>query len=148
MMAKRLPSILPDLSFEESLEISKIHSIAGCLSQEQSLITSRPFRSPHHTVSSAALVGGGKIPKPGEMSLAHYGVLFLDELPEFNRYTLEVMRAPLEDRQVTISRVSGSLTYPCNFMLIASMNPCPCGYYRLSRQRMFLFFFSNFQIHE
>lgn len=129
MMAKRLPSILPDLSFEESLEISKIHSIAGALSQEQSLITSRPFRSPHHTVSSAALVGGGKMPKPGEMSLAHYGVLFLDELPEFNRYTLEVMRAPLEDRQVTISRVSGTLTYPCNFMLIASMNPCPCGYY-------------------
>lgn len=132
MMAKRLPSILPDLSFEESLEISKIHSIAGALSQEQSLVTIRPFRSPHHTVSSAALVGGGKIPKPGEMSLAHYGVLFLDELPEFNRYTLEVMRAPLEDRQVTISRVSGSLTYPCNFMLIASMNPCPCGYYRFS----------------
>lgn len=132
MMAKRLPSILPDLSFEESLEISKIHSIAGALSQEQSLVTIRPFRSPHHTVSSAALVGGGKMPKPGEMSLAHYGVLFLDELPEFNRYTLEVMRAPLEDRQVTISRVSGTLTYPCNFMLIASMNPCPCGYYRFS----------------
>ena len=132
MMAKRLPSILPDLSFEESLEISKIHSIAGTLSQEQSLVTIRPFRSPHHTVSSAALVGGGKIPKPGEMSLAHYSVLFLDELPEFNRYTLEVMRAPLEDRQVTISRVSGTLTYPCNFMLIASMNPCPCGYYRFS----------------
>ena len=129
MLARRLPSILPDITFKESLEISKIHSIAGTLSNNDALITSRPFRSPHHTISSVALVGGGSYPKPGEISLAHYGVLFLDELPEFKRSTLEVMRGPLEDNQVTISRASGTLTYPCNFMLIASMNPCPCGYY-------------------
>lgn len=129
MLARRLPSILPDVTFKESLEITKIHSIAGALPSSDALVTSRPFRAPHHTVSSVALVGGGRVPKPGEISLAHYGVLFLDELPEFQRNTLEVMRAPLEDRQVTISRVSGTLTYPCDFMLIASMNPCPCGYY-------------------
>lgn len=129
MLARRLPSILPDVTFKESLEITKIHSIAGVLPSSDALVTSRPFRAPHHTVSSVALVGGGRVPKPGEISLAHYGVLFLDELPEFQRNTLEVMRAPLEDRQVTISRVSGTLTYPCDFMLIASMNPCPCGYY-------------------
>jgi len=127
MIAKRLPTILPDLTFEESLEITKIHSIAGKLG-ENSLITQRPFRSPHHTISANGLIGGGKIPKPGEISLSHYGVLFLDELLEFNRNTLEVLRGPLEDRVVTISRVGASLTYPCNFMLIASMNPCPCGY--------------------
>ena len=129
MLARRLPSILPDVTFKESLEITKIHSIAGVLPSSDALVTSRPFRAPHHTVSCVALVGGGRVPKPGEISLAHYGVLFLDELPEFQRNTLEVMRAPLEDRQVTISRVSGTLTYPCDFMLIASMNPCPCGYY-------------------
>lgn len=128
MLARRLPSILPDLSFEEALEITKIHSVAGILS-EKALVTTRPFRAPHHTVSGVALVGGGRIPKPGEISLAHSGVLFLDELPEFNRNTLEVMRTPLEDRIVTINRVNSSLTYPCNFMLIASMNPCACGYY-------------------
>ena len=128
MLARRLPSILPDLSFEEALEITKIHSVAGILN-EQSLVTNRPFRAPHHTISGVALVGGGRIPKPGEISLAHSGVLFLDELPEFNRNTLEVMRTPLEDRIVTINRVNSSLTYPCNFMLIASMNPCACGYY-------------------
>ncbi len=127
MMAKRLPTILPDLTFKESLEITKIHSIAGSL-EEHTLITNRPFRSPHHTISANGLIGGGKIPKPGEVSLSHYGVLFLDELLEFNRNTLEVLRGPLEDRVVTISRVSASLTYPCNFMLVASMNPCPCGY--------------------
>ena len=128
MMAKRLPTILPDLSFEESLEITKIHSVAGTLDTD-GLITKRPFRSPHHTISPNGLIGGGKIPKPGEISLSHYGVLFLDELPEFNRNTLEVLRGPLEDRKVTISRVNASITYPCNFMLIASMNPCPCGFY-------------------
>lgn len=128
MMAKRLPTILPDLSFEESLQITKIHSIAGRL-EKNPLITKRPFRSPHHTVTSASLVGGGKTPKPGEISLSHYGVLFLDELPEFNKSALEVLRGPLEDRKITISRVNASLTYPCEFMLIASMNPCPCGYY-------------------
>lgn len=127
MMAKRLPTILPDLTFDESLEITKIHSIAGKL-EDNTLINQRPFRSPHHTISANGLIGGGKIPKPGEISLSHYGVLFLDELLEFNRNTLEVLRGPLEDRVVTISRVGASLTYPCNFMLIASMNPCPCGY--------------------
>lgn len=128
MLARRLPSILPELSFEEALEVSKIHSISGVLN-ENSLVFTRPFRAPHHTISSVALVGGGKIPKPGEISLAHSGVLFLDELPEFNKNTLEVLRTPLEDRVVTISRVNSTLTYPCNFMLIASMNPCACGYY-------------------
>ncbi len=128
MMAKRLPSILPDLSFEEALEITKIHSIAGKI-KDKGLITERPFRNPHHTVSAVSLVGGGSIPKPGEISLAHCGVLFLDELPEFNKKTLEVLRGPLEDRKITISRVNASLTYPCNFMLVASMNPCCCGYY-------------------
>jgi len=129
MLARRIPSILPDLSFEEALEITKIHSIAGVLSQANSLITTRPFRAPHHTVSSVSLVGGGRIPKPGEISLAHYGVLFLDEIAEFNKNTLEVLRGPLEDRLVTISRVNATLTYPANFMFVASMNPCPCGFY-------------------
>ncbi len=129
MIAKRIPSILPDLSFEEALEITKIHSIAGTLKGDIPIIINRPFRSPHHTISATSLVGGGRIPKPGEISLAHYGVLFLDELPEFNQHTLEVMRGPLEDGFVTISRLNGSLTYPCNFMFVASMNPCPCGYY-------------------
>lgn len=129
MVSRRIPSILPDLSFDEALEVTKIHSIAGILPKEQPIVTKRPYRAPHHTVSKSSLIGGGKIPKPGEISLAHYGVLFLDELPEFKRETLEVLRGPLEDRTVTISRVSASLTYPCNFMLVASMNPCPCGYY-------------------
>lgn len=129
MLARRLPSILPDLSFEEALEITKIHSIAGTLPTNTPIITTRPFRAPHHTVSGVSLVGGGRIPKPGEISLAHYGVLFLDELTEFQKNTLEVLRGPLEDRIVTISRVNASLTYPANFMFAASMNPCPCGYY-------------------
>lgn len=129
MLARRIPTILPDLSFEEALEITKIHSIAGILPVNTPLITTRPFRAPHHTVSSVALVGGGRIPKPGEISLAHYGVLFLDEIAEFNKTTLEVLRAPLEDRLVTVSRVNASLTYPANFMFVSSMNPCPCGYY-------------------
>ena len=129
MMARRIPTILPSLTFEEALEITKIHSIAGNLPENVPLITSRPFRSPHHTISSVSLVGGGRIPKPGEMSLSHYGVLFLDELTEFNKNTLEVMRTPLEDKKITLSRVNASLTYPCNCMLVVSLNPCPCGYY-------------------
>ena len=129
MMAKRIPTILPNLSFEEALEITKIHSVAGILPNDVPIITTRPFRTPHHTISCSALVGGGKNPKPGEISLAHFGVLFLDELPEFNKTTLEVLRGPLEDRNITISRVNSSLTYPSKFILIASMNPCPCGYY-------------------
>lgn len=129
MMARRIPSILPDLSFEEALEVTKIHSIAGNLSKDIPILTTRPYRSPHHTVSKSSLIGGGRIPKPGEISLAHFGVLFLDELPEFNKSTLEVLRGPLEDKIVTIGRVNATLTYPCNFMFVASMNPCPCGYY-------------------
>ena len=134
MLARRIPTILPDLTFEESLEITKIHSIAGLLSKENPILFTRPFRSPHHTVTINSLIGGGNIPKPGEISLAHFGVLFLDELPEFNKNTLEVLRGPLEDREVTISRVNASLTYPCNFMFVASMNPCPCGFYGSSEK--------------
>lgn len=129
MMAKRLPSILPPLSLGESLETTKIHSVAGKLNKDSSLIATRPFRSPHHTISQVAMVGGGTSPQPGEISLAHNGVLFLDELPEFNRSVLEVLRQPLEDRQITISRAKYTLNYPASFMLVASMNPCPCGYY-------------------
>lgn len=129
MLAKRLPSILPPLSLKEALETTKIHSVAGRLGKNASLVNLRPFRSPHHTISDVALVGGGGNPQPGEISLAHNGVLFLDELPEFKRAVLEVMRQPLEERQVTISRAKVSVDFPANFMLIASMNPCPCGYY-------------------
>lgn len=129
MLAKRLPSILPPLALQEALETTKIHSVAGKLGADTSLIAIRPFRAPHHTISDVALVGGGGIPQPGEISLSHNGVLFLDELPEFKRTVLEVMRQPLEERMVTISRAKISIDYPANFMLIASMNPCPCGYY-------------------
>lgn len=129
MLAKRLPSILPPLSLLEALETTKIHSVAGKLPEHSSLICKRPFRSPHHTISDVALVGGGGIPQPGEISLAHNGVLFLDELPEFKRTVLEVMRQPMEERKVTISRAKVALDFPANFMLIASMNPCPCGFY-------------------
>ena len=129
MMAKRLPSILPPLSLGESLETTQIHSVAGKLGRDSSLIAQRPFRAPHHTISQIALVGGGTNPQPGEVSLAHNGVLFCDELPEFSRSVLEVLRQPLEDRQITISRAKYSITYPCSFMFVASMNPCPCGYY-------------------
>ena len=129
MMAKRLPSILPPLSLSESLETTQIHSIAGKIGKGEGLISQRPFRSPHHTISEVALVGGGQSPLPGEISLAHNGVLFADELPEFNKHTLEVLRQPLEDRQITISRAKYTVTYPCSFMFVASMNPCPCGYY-------------------
>ncbi len=127
MMAKRILTILPDLSFEEALEITKIYSISGKI-KDSGIITERPFRSPHHTISPNSMIGGGKIPRPGEISLAHNGVLFLDELPEFNKVALEVLRGPLEDREVMISRVQASYVYPCNFMLVSSMNPCPCGY--------------------
>ena len=129
MLAKRLPSILPPLTLHEALETTKIHSVAGKLGSDASLFAIRPFRSPHHTISDVALVGGGGVPQPGEISLAHNGVLFLDELPEFKRTALEVMRQPMEERKVTISRARISLDYPANFMLIASMNPCPCGFY-------------------
>jgi magnesium chelatase family protein len=129
MLAKRLSTILPPMSLEEALETTKIHSVAGKVKGEKGLITQRPFRKPHHTISDVALVGGGSYPQPGEISLAHNGVLFLDELPEYKRTVLEVMRQPLEDRFVTISRAKFSVDYPAGFMLVAAMNPCPCGYY-------------------
>ncbi len=129
MLAKRLPSIMPDLTLEEALETTKIHSVAGHLPPDTALIGTRPYRSPHHTISDAGLIGGGKVPRPGEVSLAHHGVLFLDELPEFKKNVLEVMRQPLEDGKVTISRALISLTYPAEFMLVTAMNPCPCGFH-------------------
>lgn len=129
MLAQRMPGILPDLTFEESLETTKVHSIAGTLTRNTPLVTKRPFRSPHHTISAVGLSGGSAVPKPGELSLAHNGILFLDELPEFRRDVLEVLRQPLEDGRVTISRANATLSYPCNIMLIASMNPCKCGYF-------------------
>ena len=129
MLSKRLPSILPDMTWEESLEVSQVYSVMGLLDKKQPMITRRPFRSPHHTVSNAGLAGGGSNPRPGEISLAHKGVLFLDEMPEFRKDTLDMMRQPLEDGQVTISRVSGAVTYPAEFMMVCAMNPCKCGWY-------------------
>ena len=129
MLAKRFPTILPEMTFEESLETTKIHSIAGILDSENPMVTQRPFRSPHHTTSSVALAGGGTVPRPGEISMAHNGVLFLDELPEFKRDVMEALRQPLEDGKITISRVAGTLTYPCSITLVGAMNPCPCGFF-------------------
>ena len=128
MLSQRLPTILPELTFNEALEITKIQSVAGVLPEDVSLVTTRPFRSPHHKASLVSLLGGGQNPKPGEISLAHYGVLFFDELPEFSRGALESLRGPLEDRKITISRTNSTITYPCNFIFVGSMNPCPCGY--------------------
>ncbi len=136
MLSKRLPTILPGMTFDEALETTRIHSVAGLLKEGQPLLALRPFRSPHHTISDVALIGGGQVPKPGEVSIAHNGVLFLDEIPEFKRNVLEVLRQPLENGEVTVSRAVASITYPASFMLVSAMNPCPCGY--LERSKAFV----------
>lgn len=129
MMAQRIPTILPELTLEESLEVTKIHSIVGMLNETSPIIKLRPFRTPHYTITASSLIGGGRNPKPGEISLAHNGVLYLDEFPEYNKNTIEALRTPMEDGKVTISRLNSCITYPSDFMLVASMNPCPCGYF-------------------
>src|SRR5471030_633349 len=129
MIARRIPTILPQMSFDEAIETTKIFSVSGMLEKDRALLAVRPFRSPHHTISDVGLIGGGTTPKPGEVSLAHNGVLFLDELPEFKKNVLEVLRQPLEDGRVTIARVMGTMTFPAGVMLVAAMNPCPCGFY-------------------
>lgn len=134
MMAQRIPTILPELTLNEALEVTKIHSIAGLLGEKSQILSKRPFRAPHYSISASSLIGGGRIPKPGEISLAHNGVLYLDELTEYKQSTLESLRTPIEDGKVTISRSNATLTYPSDFMLVASMNPCPCGYYGSSIQ--------------
>ncbi len=134
MLAKRVPTIMPDMTEDEAIETTKIHSITGLLDPKRAFLTTRPFRSPHHTISDAGLLGGGTNPGPGEVSLSHHGILFLDELPEFRRQTLEVLRQPLEDGVVSISRAAGSFTFPARFMMVAAMNPCPCGYYGDSKR--------------
>jgi magnesium chelatase family protein len=135
MLARRIPSILPRMTFEEALETTKIHSVAGLLAPGQSLLAVRPYRSPHHTISDVALIGGGQFPRPGEVALAHHGILFLDELPEFKRNVLEVLRQPLENGLVTVSRAAATVAYPAQFVLVAAMNPCPCGFYGDSRHQ-------------
>lgn len=135
MLSKRLPTILPEMTFDEALETTRVHSVAGLLKEGQPLLATRPFRAPHHTISDVALIGGGQLPRPGEVSLAHNGVLFLDELPEFKRNVLEVLRQPIENGEVTVSRAVASITYPASFMLVAAMNPCPCGYLGDSRRQ-------------
>src|SRR5213596_1681025 len=137
MLARRLPTVLPKMSLDEALETTKIHSVAGVLALGESLVARRPFRAPHHTISDAGLIGGGSIPRPGEVSMAHNGVLFLDELPEFPRNVLEVLRQPLEDRRVTIARAQMTLTFPASFVLVAAMNPCPCGFANDFRRECF-----------
>jgi magnesium chelatase family protein len=135
MLARRLPTILPGMTFDEALETTRIHSVAGLLREGQSLLAIRPFRYPHHTISDVALIGGGQVPKPGEVSLSHNGILFLDELPEFKRNVLEVLRQPIENGEVTVSRAVASITYPASFMLVSAMNPCPCGYFGDNRHQ-------------
>ena len=130
MLAQRIPTILPSLNFEEALEVTKIHSLVGNITEKEPLILERPFQNPHYSISISALVGGGKIPKPGEISLAHLGVLFLDEFAEFKGKTIDALRLPIEEKRITIHRIASTITYPCNIMLVASLNPCPSGYYR------------------
>ena len=148
LLARALPTIMPSLTHSEAIEVTKIYSVADALPRENPLITERPFRAPHHTISYAGLVGGGSRPKPGEITLSHRGVLFLDELPEFGHRILEAMRQPLEDKRVVISRAQGSVNYPANFMLVGAMNPCPCGYYGDPAQGVFMLAFPGGEVRQ